>query len=1527
MKTLKQSAFTLTIFLLLMVNPMHFSNLFAQPLVAVVDTNAVNDEVNVTINSGKYDIVREVNGEIIRIKGFDQTTSPGDPILPQKVIDVVVPPNVNWKSIQIELEPVTKMVEGNHTIMPAPPLRARVGDEELLDWGIGKNIVDGKNVTIYGSNKFYPAIPVTVVNQSQMRKWKFVRLMFNPIQYNPITGQLRQITSINVKIKFRKFTNQTYINKALMRDKLMDIEAKQRFYNIGKQTDTWYGPLGGGDEQPLPTQYDYVIITTNAIVTGSGAGLTDFVNQKTSMGHSVLVVTESDYGSLTGQAPNGTAEKIRQWLIDNYITKGIKWVLLVGNPDPDDPTSATDNVGDVPMKMCWPNRTSYTYRESPTDYFYADLTSNWDIDGDGYYGEYLQLTNPTVPDPLISPNTYSVRWTGQIQFDADGNYNFYITCDEGMRVIIDGNTIVNGWVAHDHPENYSGVVAGATAGMHNVTVEYFNATFDGTAVLYWSIPGDASMTIVPSNKLFHLSGASYVSGGLSGEYFNNDNFTASALTRIDPTIQFFWGTGDRGIGGIDFTPEIYVGRIPVYNNDYTTLNSIFHKIINYQGEQVIPEWRRKLLFAAVNLWACGDNALGESLKKDFADPLGFSTYRVYEEDYGYVPAPECDTINPANPSSTAPCNMLGELTNGGGYGFLGWSTHGSTTSASKLLSSAQCVNLVDSLPFFTFQGSCLNGYPESATNLGYSLLKQGAIATVSASRVSWSGCFSPPANPASGANFSLSYSYAMRVLNGEPSGRSLFKTKDDVNPAYDWMNKMDFNLYGDPTTSLLKPYLTKDVDVMQILDHSGSMGGYTASTMTDKKIEILRDAANQFVDMMETNGNNQLGIVKFSTTATTPMNLQLLTAPVKITAHTQINALNPTATTSIGDGLTKGVTQFTAHSVAGHRKVVLLVTDGMQNTAPMIAAIQPDIIAKNITVYPLALGYGTGVNEDLLIDLANATGGDYRITDNALIFRKYFLEILASAVDWSVITDPIGNLANGATAEIPVTVTRDQNGVSFTSYWSGIDNAVNLTLITPSGLEITPAMCGSNSNIRYVSASRYAFYQIDFPLGGALAAHWQGSWKMRLTGTGAIPSGNTVQYSASALAKGGAKFDVSFDKVHQQTGDRIQILAKLIIDDVRLRGAAISVFTDVPKVCAGNVLHQNKVDVNAINKMAISQGDQMNLADAKLIILNEKAGKNLLVRDTGSFKLYDDGQHGDLLANDGIYGNNFDDTKKSGTYTFRFVASGIPTIETNRTTTREWTKSLYTSVAIDAASSNLTVTLTGKTMDGNNYFAKVTPKDKYNNFLGPGYDAYLVVVKPSGSRRAKLSDPAVDGTYSGNIVLTKAELDEGAKLQFEVDGKAIPATITGSQKLAISLHGGYAIPLTNMANTYDNGFGFLFDLEFPIKRNLSLVLYAGYNQFKSKVTGTDDLSITNISLNVKYYQQLPSNPSLLYYVNAGPGYYSTTDSHNGLGANIGAGFSYALGNRLSMELGADWHTIQSQRRKFAQIHLGLIYKF
>src|SRR4030042_2704663 len=45
------------------------------------------------------------------------------------------------------------------------------------------------------------------------------------------------------------------------------------------------------------------------------------------------------------------------------------------------------------MKMCWPDRLD-SYPDTPTDHFFSDLTGNWDLDGDGYYGECADDMDP-----------------------------------------------------------------------------------------------------------------------------------------------------------------------------------------------------------------------------------------------------------------------------------------------------------------------------------------------------------------------------------------------------------------------------------------------------------------------------------------------------------------------------------------------------------------------------------------------------------------------------------------------------------------------------------------------------------------------------------------------------------------------------------------------------------------------------------------------------------------------------------------------------------------------------------------------------------------------------------------------------------------------------------------------------------------------------------------------------------------------------------------------------------------------------
>ena len=116
----------------------------------------------------------------------------------------------------------------------------------------------------------------------------------------------------------------------------------------------------------------YVVITTSAIEASSFM-LPEFIAHKESLGFDIEVVTEVDFGGGTGDE---AAENIRAWLLDNYVKCNIEYVLLIGDPRPD--------VGEIPMKMLWADKEL----SAPSDVYYADLTGNWDLDGDGYYGEW-----------------------------------------------------------------------------------------------------------------------------------------------------------------------------------------------------------------------------------------------------------------------------------------------------------------------------------------------------------------------------------------------------------------------------------------------------------------------------------------------------------------------------------------------------------------------------------------------------------------------------------------------------------------------------------------------------------------------------------------------------------------------------------------------------------------------------------------------------------------------------------------------------------------------------------------------------------------------------------------------------------------------------------------------------------------------------------------------------------------------------------------------------------------------------------
>ena len=117
-------------------------------------------------------------------------------------------------------------------------------------------------------------------------------------------------------------------------------------------------------------------------------------------------------------------------------------------------------------------------------------------------------------------DTFSVRWTGQVQPQYSETYTFYTNSDDGIRLWVNGQLVVNNWTDHGPTEN-SGPIALVANQRYDIVLEFYENGGGAIAQLSWS---SASQTkqIIPSNRLFPVPAApvSLAAGAASSSQIN-----------------------------------------------------------------------------------------------------------------------------------------------------------------------------------------------------------------------------------------------------------------------------------------------------------------------------------------------------------------------------------------------------------------------------------------------------------------------------------------------------------------------------------------------------------------------------------------------------------------------------------------------------------------------------------------------------------------------------------------------------------------------------------------------------------------------------------------------------------------------------------------------------------------------------------------------------------------------------------------------------------------------------------------------
>lgn len=108
----------------------------------------------------------------------------------------------------------------------------------------------------------------------------------------------------------------------------------------------------------------------------------------------------------------------------------------------------------------------------------------------------------------------SIRFTGQLKAEQEGDYTFYMIGDDGFRLWVNGELIIDFWEAKWDIQKESNVIH-LNEGMNDIRIEFFQG-YGGTYLTWeWSQTGFENRVIVPSDYLYPAS----TEHGLRGEVF------------------------------------------------------------------------------------------------------------------------------------------------------------------------------------------------------------------------------------------------------------------------------------------------------------------------------------------------------------------------------------------------------------------------------------------------------------------------------------------------------------------------------------------------------------------------------------------------------------------------------------------------------------------------------------------------------------------------------------------------------------------------------------------------------------------------------------------------------------------------------------------------------------------------------------------------------------------------------------------------------------------------------------------------
>jgi hypothetical protein len=109
--------------------------------------------------------------------------------------------------------------------------------------------------------------------------------------------------------------------------------------------------------------------------------------------------------------------------------------------------------------------------------------------------------NDTAPVSGLPADNWSVKWTGQVQAQYSQAYTFSTLSDDGVRLYVNGQLVINDWTYHSATTDTSAPIQLVAGQKYAIEMDYFEGGGAAVAKLYWSSPSTPKQ-IVPTSQLY-----------------------------------------------------------------------------------------------------------------------------------------------------------------------------------------------------------------------------------------------------------------------------------------------------------------------------------------------------------------------------------------------------------------------------------------------------------------------------------------------------------------------------------------------------------------------------------------------------------------------------------------------------------------------------------------------------------------------------------------------------------------------------------------------------------------------------------------------------------------------------------------------------------------------------------------------------------------------------------------------------------------------------------------------------------------